>query len=155
MRILNDSDFIVPDNEFEQAVRILSENNYHSDEPIDFKLREYIKHHPVLFNKDYPALVEVHRMPANYEYRHLLNAGEIFKERNLVKVHDAYIPDLKHLIRHNFIHAQLEEKGYYYGKTFLRGLYDLFLLSRNTSLEETLKQLPNHKRKAFSYLHVF
>ena len=154
-RILHDIDFLVKEKDFDITAEILIENGYSPRFIYDSRQKPYLKHYPILENKSFPAFVEVHRIPVRNQYLKGLKPESLFEEKLYLKAYDSFVPSDKHKLIHNFIHSQLEDRGAFYGKIFLRSLFDLLLLSKRLDIEETFHEYGRYKRQSSSYLDVF
>jgi hypothetical protein len=149
-RMMGDIDILVSETEYLRAAHLLENDGYIHNNPSYFDVKD-MKHYPRLYRKGEPADVEIHRLPVRLEYTKMYNTGIIDQEKKLINGNfSCFVPSNKHKVIHNFIHCQLSNKGYSYGFIPLRDLYDLYLLSKRTDIEQTIQHI-QHKRKAVAY----
>lgn len=137
-RLMGDIDFLVSDDDYLKTAELLKNEGYFQVEEIEkWHEIEKAKHYPSLSHSHYPAYVEIHRLPTDQKYSHLLNSGMIQGAMSeIVSVPGGFVPADQHKIMHNFIHGQLSNKGNLLGIVSLRDVYDLYLLSKRFPLNE-------------------
>lgn len=149
-RLMIDIDFLVPEKDFLTSARILLNNGY-----LSFTDHEVLevwkwKHYPVLYHPDFPAYVEIHRIPTHrnrdWFNQDLINTGK----KTVSSLDGCYVESFRHKIMHNFIHSQISHQGYLFGVVPLRDIYDLYLYSKHLQIVETLPHI-KQKRKAIAY----
>lgn len=151
-RILGDIDFLVPEKDYLVSARLLENEGYSkvlvTPGYTDVKS---LKHYPRLLHPDFAAVIEIHRIPVKTQFLGWFNTEIIDGEKQEISaLPGCYVQSDNHKIIHNFIHSQLANEGYLYGKVNLRELYDLYLLSKRYSIEEAIPGiLP--KQKAIAY----
>jgi hypothetical protein len=154
-RILHDIDFLVEDMNFEKAAGILLKNGYHSYIPFNPENIKDIKHYPILHHENFPAHVEIHRIPVNKKYAVKFTSEMVFRDKvRPLLASDCFVMSNGHRAIHTFIHSQLEDKGYYYAKASLRSMYDMLLLSGRVSLEDTFSAFGHYRRKSEAFLDI-
>ncbi len=152
-RMIGDIDFLVAENDYKKTAVLLENEGYSISLPFYGNVDE-MKHYPRLFRADVPADVEVHRLPVPEKYCGWFNPQVIEREKKTVdSPFYCFVPSDKHKGIHNFIHSQLSNRGYGYGVATYRDLYDLYLLSKRTSLAEMLREIPA-KQKATAYFSL-
>ena len=150
-RILGDIDFLVLENEYLPAAKILEENGYSipEDTPKYF-IFEYLVHYPRLSNPGFPADLEVHRLLNKVRLR-WFNAGTIQNGIKPVKTpKGCFVLSDHDKVILNFVHSQLNNRGHSFGIISLRDLYDLYLLSKRKPLAEVIPHI-KCKGKAIAY----
>lgn len=132
-RVVSDIDILVPLSAISACENQLKQQGYcsvSSHHNIDY---EHSHHHATpLLHPDYRAAVELHR-----DYTRLDSARNIidvntFHHQAVTKIKDgvAYrIPSTSHRLWHNFVHAQLADRGYRRGEIKLRPLWEWHLLA--------------------------
>ncbi len=151
-RILGDIDFLVSDDEYLEAARLMKEAGYAEayDTP-DYKDIETFKHYPRLYHPEHGATIEIHRIPVDEVFTGWFNNDMIECEKQPEgELAGCYVPSAKHRLIHNFIHGQLSNQGHLFGQMSLRGAYDLYLLSKKFPLEQALPEIKT-KQKAIAY----
>jgi hypothetical protein len=148
-RILGDIDFLVPENDFLKSAKLLENEGYEMIEPYLYFGMDSIRHYPRL-SKTGLADIEIHRQLTenhqNWFHPGITNQG--IKE---VAAHKGcYVLSDKHKIILNFIHSQLDNEGHIYGIVSFRDLYDLYLLSQKTDIQQIIPDIKT-KRKAIAY----
>ncbi len=151
-RILGDIDLLVPEKDYLPAAKILETSGYAMVESLRaYHDVESLKHYPRLFHPDYASSVEIHRIPVNVEYAGWFNTELIDHEKKSVKsIPGCFVQSDKHKVIQNFIHSQLSNEGFLFGVVSLRELNDLYLLSKRTSLSESIREIKT-KQKAIAY----
>jgi hypothetical protein len=149
-RLMIDIDFLVPEEDFLKSAEILINNGYLRYREIEILEVWKWNHYPPLYHPDYPAPIEIHRIPTHHK-RSWFNPEIINTEKNTVSaLPGCFVPSFRHRIIHNFIHSQLSHKGYLFGNVLMRDIYELHLLSKQYSLNKTLPQVKKRK-KAIAY----
>ena len=136
--MIGDIDLLVPEKDYLKAARILEEDGYEKTSH-NYQDINTLKHYPRLFKNDVPADVEVHRLIVPSQYGKLFNPDTIeTKMKSVYDVMVCYVMTDKWKVIHNFIHSQLSNKGNISGIVTLRDIYDLYLLSKRTSVPTSL-----------------
>lgn len=149
-RLMIDIDFLVPEEDFLTSAKIMLNSGYLSYTDNEVLEVWKWKHYPRLYHPDFPADIEIHRIPT-HRNRSWFNQKIINTEKKTVStLNGCFVPSFKHKIIHNFIHSQLSHKGYLFGRIPLRDIYDLYRLSKQFPLIETLPQIKKRK-KAIAY----
>lgn len=153
-RLMGDIDFLVPQKDYlSSAVLMLDAGYLNPMERTHLSIKNYRHHYPRIYHPDFISDVEIHRMPNEQKYDRWFNNDLINKEKRTVKSFgNCYIQSNKHRIIHIFIHDQLHHLGFLYGKVLLKDIYDLYLLSKQASLIDSLSQIRfRYRRKAIAY----
>ncbi len=151
-RLMGDIDFLVSDNEFLDAAELLLKAGYiKAYEVPQWGDVKKSKHYPSMSHPDYPAYIELHRLPTDKKYLDLFNSQMIREEMNKAKKYSwGIVPSDRHKTIHNFVHGQLANEGYLLGLMSLRDVYDLYLLSKRVSLKEVVSSFrKQNKVKAY------
>jgi hypothetical protein len=151
-RIMGDIDFLVHENEYLLAVNLLKDNGYSVVSPISsFGNVEIMKHYPRLIHPDFPAAIEIHRIPVRSSYLSWFNTSIIDQEKKIIpSINGCFVESDNHKIVHNFIHSQLSNQGHLSGVISLRDLYDIYLLSKRSMIKNAIIQIRT-KQKAIAY----
>lgn len=147
-RILGDIDFLVPEEDYLPAAKLLEMTGYLMVEAFpEYDDIKNQKHYPRLYHPKYPAIVEIHRIPVNVEYVGWFNTELIdCEKRSVESIPGCFVQSDKHKIIQNFIHSQLSNEGYLFARVSLREFYDLYLLSKRSSVSDSLTQIKAKKR---------
>jgi hypothetical protein len=151
-RILGDIDFLVPEKDYLLSAELLESKGYSTVSAIPaYSDIKSMKHYPRLYHPDYPAVIEIHRLPVREEYQSWFNTEIIDQEKKVVSsLNGCFVESDNHKIIHNFIHSQLSNQGYLHGIVSFRDLYDLYLLSKRTEVKNSIAHIKANK-KAISY----
>ncbi|MDP2336711.1 MAG: nucleotidyltransferase family protein [Bacteroidota bacterium] len=153
-RILGDIDFLVPEKDYLEAARIMESEGYTKTSPTPEYLDvKSMKHYPRLSHTGFAASIEIHRLPVPENYQSWFNTAIIDQEKKPVaSLAGCFVQCDHHKIIHNFIHSQLSNSGHANGIVSFRDLYDLYLLSGRTAVQEILPQIRSRqKEKAIAY----
>lgn len=151
-RMMSDIDFLVQEKDYLLSAELLQKAGYLKSKDIsEYEDIRAMKHYPKLYHPNSPAAVEIHRIPVNQKYSTWFNQDRINSEsRTISSMEGCYIQSDNHKIIHNFIHGQLSNEGYLFGRINLRDIYDLYLFSKRTQLKDALPQIIEF-RKAVAY----
>ena len=154
-RIMYDIDFLVQDGQWETAAEILIKDGYSANKIYEPEKRKEMKHYPRLSKPGTKAAVEIHRLPVDYIYSGTFGAEEVWQNKKWTGGnYNCYVMCDKHKIILNFIHSQLHHNGNLYAKTFMRNIYDLFLLSKRENIEGVFAKMNNYHRQAANYMRI-
>ncbi|MGE0021695.1 MAG: nucleotidyltransferase family protein [Draconibacterium sp.] len=129
-RMIGDIDFLVRDHEILPAAKLLKTLGFQPLVEYNSAMHSEMKHYPRMVNYDYPAAVEIHREVTNPPNDRYFRAGLIFSEIQKIKgTLEIYVPGYRHLLIHNMLNAQLNDKSFSNAGILLRQSYDLFLLA--------------------------
>lgn len=149
-RMLGDIDFLVSEDEYLNAARLLEDDGYSHNLPSYFDVKD-MTHYPRLYKTGVLADVEIHRLPVTFKYTGLFNTDIIDREKKAIsKDFSCFVLSNKHKVINNFIHTQLSNKGHLYGIIPLRDLYDVYLLSKRTDISQSINDI-EYKGKAIAY----
>lgn len=149
-RLMIDIDFLVPEEDFLSSAEIMINNGYLKYKDIEILEIWKWKHYPPLYHPDFPAAIEIHRIPT-HRNRRWFNQEIIETEKKAASaLNECFVQSFHHKIIHNFIHSQLSHKRSLFGEIQLRDIYDLYLLSKQCPIIETLPQIKK-RNKAIAY----
>lgn len=151
-RILGDIDILVPEENYLLAANLMKDNGYCTFNPIPaYENIKTMKHYPRLIHPEFPAALEIHRIPVRDNYLKWFNTSIIDKEKTEAHTFGGcFVESDNHKIIHNFIHSQLSNRGHLSGIVSFRDLYDLYLLSKRSDLKESIVEIKT-KQKAITY----
>lgn len=153
-RILGDIDFLVSEKDYLVSAQLLLDEGYLYANEKDTRPYTNIKtakHYPRLYHPDLVAPIEIHRIPTKEKFTAWFNSEIIDKDKKEVSsLSGCYVPSFQNRIIHNFIHSQLSNEGYLFGRVSLRDAYDIYLFSKRFPLEKTIPNIKTHK-KATAY----
>lgn len=154
-RMMSDIDLLVPEKDYVNAAQLMKNEGYsmHDEFASEFygEDAESLKHYPPLVKDGSAAHIEIHRLPVEAACQSWFNSELIDTEKKPVSaLKGCFVISDKHNIIHNFIHSQLGHEGHIYGIVSLRDLYDLYLLSKRTEVQQTLPCIKT-KQKAIAY----
>jgi hypothetical protein len=148
-RILGDIDFLVPEKDFLLSGNLFEAEGYLQSEPFLYMEINTWRHYPRLF-KPGLAEIEIHHKLSR-DQQSWFNTGVIDQEKiTVATLKGCYVLSDKHKIIHNFTHCQLDHEGHIYNLISFRDLYDLYLLSKRTDIQQTLPDI-KCKQKAIAY----
>ena len=149
-RIFGDIDFLVPDKDYLQSARIFEAEGYSMPTLFLYVDVATVKHYPPIAKPGFPAYIELHRLLTEDELN-WFNFNTIDQEKKEIKtLKGCYVLSDRHKIVHNFVHSQLNHGGHINGIVSFRDLYDLYLLSKRSDLQQTLPIIKK-KQKAIAY----
>jgi len=153
-RMVGDIDLLVEETDFVQTAQLLIDYGYQPLRKFNPKLISLTKHYPRLTNYNYPAAVEVHRQVIVAPYDKQFKSAEIIRDKHKIfGKQDVYIPSYEHLIIHNVLNTQVNDRAYLWGDVNLRQMYDLLLLSNHENPNMVLKRFakfPNHTNSSLA-----
>lgn len=149
-RLMIDIDFLVPEKDFLTSAKIMINNGYLHYTDVEVLEIWKWKHYPPLYHPDFPAPIEIHRIPTHHKRKWFNNELINAEKKAVSTLKGCFVPSFRHKIIHNFIHSQISHKGYLFGTIPLRDIYDLYLLSKQFSIIETLPQIKK-RNKAIAY----
>ncbi|MCE1200354.1 MAG: nucleotidyltransferase family protein, partial [Marinilabiliales bacterium] len=152
-RLVGDIDFLVAQDEMVLAAEIMRSLNFVPVSEHRPAFEKKIKHYPRMIHESYPAAVEIHRELLVPPYDRHLNSKDIFLEKQQTNAQPLiHVPGKNHLIRHNILNAQINDKSYAKASLLLRQRYDFFLLSIKYGLTPQSNQMDRQKRKENSWV---
>lgn len=124
-RMITDIDILVDLKGIKIATELLIDKGYLPNKETIGDRHLNKRHTPRLINKNKLAAVELHTSLLNKSQSHLINPNEILKgqEANVISV-----PSILHLLKHNILNFQINDKGSYYNDFGFRSAYDSLIL---------------------------
>ena len=154
-RMVGDIDFLVKEEQMLPAAEVLMKAGF---KPlIKFKpaIHKNLKHYPRMVNYDYPAAVEIHREVILAPYDKKFRAKDILAQKQPVPGNpEMFVPSNKHLIIHNILNAQINDKAYKNRIILLRQMYDLMLLSGKEDPQKVLNEFGKCPKLSNTWLAV-
>lgn len=150
-RMLGDIDILISNDQLDLAFQLLKDNSYY---PIEQTLGNDFfehKHLPRLKTDSYICAVELHRkLFVSYKEDTLSNANILASKQTINHI---ALPSQKHLMLHNILNYQINDKGSLYNSINFRSAYDSVVLNNkdHVILGTTTKVI----RKYFSILGLF
>lgn len=153
-RMVGDIDFLVEEKYVIKTAQLFINVGY---QPLNRFYPEILKtgkHYPRLTNFNYPAAVEVHRQVIIPPYDKKFKSTEIIrdKQKTIGQHIEAFIPSNKHLIIHNVLNTQVNDKAYLKRDISLRQMYDLLLLSSHENPQKVLQSFGRFPHHSNAYL---
>ena len=148
-RMLGDIDFLVSNDQFEESIKILKNDGYNEKSKKFVNNTILNRHYPKITKKGRIAALEIHyKMISNdkyFNYKYIKqNLIKTAKNITLLSYNDQVIM--------TSLNRQINDRDYWYKSTSLRNSYDLYLLSKLTSVRKVLN---NFEDKYFNYLNTF
>lgn len=129
-RMIGDIDILVKEKNCIEACKLLKELGYKLKSKIVENWTDY-HHLPRMFKDDYPAAVEIHRIPVLTKDAEQFSSDRVFDQIKMISdKENCFVQSDVHKLIQNFIHSQLSHDGYLFKKNSLRDMYDLYLLSQ-------------------------
>ena len=149
-RMIGDIDFLVPENDYLKAAKILEEGGYTKGRFIYSDILAP-KHYPRLYKTGMPADVEVHRLILALKQSRKFNPG-IFDRKKILPFEDTicFVLDAKNNCIYNFIHSQIAHGSDFKGIVSFRDIYDMYLITKRIDLSSIICSIP-YKRQAINY----
>jgi len=154
-RMIGDIDFLVKDDEVLAAAECLQSLGFQPETKYNSAVHSEMKHFPGLVNYDYPAAIEIHREVMNPPNDRKFKAENILRDKQRIpSEHEIYAPSFTHLIVHNMLNAQINDKSYSNANVLLRQSYDLFLLSERENPQIVLEAFDKFRKESGAWLAV-
>lgn len=146
-RMIGDIDFLLPEEEILPAVDSLIQQGYRPLAQWYPSGMKTAKHYPRLANDDYAAAAEVHLRVLRPPHDRKFTSEEILREKQAVPGNqEMFVPAHRHLIIHNALNAQVNDRSWLNGHPNIRQLYDLMLLSKQQNAQQILEDFPHFKQ---------
>lgn len=145
-RMVGDIDVLVASSQVQAAYELLLKEKYTNLE--DIRLRATLfesRHLPRLIKKTALAAVEIHKKVLKKPYFNYLIPSEILSSTNVIE--GISIPTNKHLLEHNILNLELNDKGNYYNFLNFRTAYDTCVILK----EQTTVNIQNNYHKSLFY----
>ncbi|MDX8553182.1 nucleotidyltransferase family protein [Tenacibaculum sp. 1B UA] len=134
-RMVGDIDFLVKPELFNLTVNILKKNGYHKKTPDYLDNTVLNRHYPKITKKGKIAAIEVHYKMISNEKGFDFN----FIKKSVTKlVNNATVLSYNNQVLLTCFNKQINDKGQWTKTISLRNSYDLYLLSKQTSVKTTL-----------------
>ncbi len=154
-RMIGDIDFLVKDEDVLPAAEILIDMGFKPLTEYNANIHKNMKHYPRMVNYDYPAAVEVHREVVLEPYRKYFPASQILRGKQKVSgMQGLFVPSNRHLIVHNMMNAQFNDKAYKNRVVLLRQSYDLLLLAQREDTQKALAEYKTCRNEANAWLSL-
>lgn len=154
-RMIGDIDFLVKEEDIFPAVDVLLDLGFHTLIEYKEEIHSEQKHYPRLVNYDYEASVEVHRSVVLSPYNKAFSSSRILMNKQEVAgMPGVFVPSNQHLIVHNMMNAQFNDKAYSKRMILLRQMYDLLNLSKLEDPYKALLDFGSYKKQANAMLAV-
>lgn len=151
-RMIGDIDFLVKEEDYLKAGRILEAAGYCHDEKTTYTDYTHRKHYPALHKPGTIALVEIHRQVISERFSSGLSAAQLWKDQVKSRtISRRAVPCDRDKVIHTFLHSQLEDHSHAYRHQSLRDMYDLYLLSKRINLAD-VKVIPAYQKKYTDWL---
>lgn len=145
-RMIGDMDLLVKEEDYIEAGQLLMELGYKKQYEQIKHWTKYI-HLPPLYRDDYPAAVEIHRLPVGAKYVKLFSPDFGFDQiKKISNKENCFVQSDEHQFIQNVIHSQRSHSGYLFKKNYLRDMYDLHLLSKDKDATLTSKIIKEKTR---------
>ena len=129
-RQVGDIDILVEEEDMVRAAEILISVGYYPKTEFDPNSWKVQRHYPRLLNENRTGAVEIHRQIFVSSFYETMDNEFIVRNCRMLHIPSkAVVLSNMHQIVYNILNVQINDKGYYYGKVFLRQIYDLLLLS--------------------------
>ncbi len=130
-RMIGDIDVLVDLEQLDQAFNLLLiEGFIPSKEALGIAFFEH-KHLPRLKTNKYISAVELHRkLLITHKDNDLINCKVLQHRR---KINDISVPSDRHLLKHNILNHQLEDKAYWYNFINFRSVHETIVLWQKNS----------------------
>lgn len=152
-RMVGDIDFLVDETDMVMAAQLLIDAGYKPLSKFYPEMLKTTKHYPRLTNYNYPAAVEVHRQVLNPPQGEKFGFPEIKNDKQKIDGQwEVYIPSFSHLIIHNTLNAQVNDKAYLWSTTLVRQMYDLLLLSAHKNPQSALNEFEKFPKLSNAWL---
>ncbi|APY07953.1 hypothetical protein BWZ20_06385 [Winogradskyella sp. J14-2] len=150
-RMLGDIDILVNEDHLDLAFNILKNNSYY---PIEQTLGNDFfehKHLPRLKTDKYICAVELHKKLFVTYKNEELQSPKVLSSKTIVN--GIFVPSPKHLLLHNILNYQINDKGNLYNSINFRSAYDCIVLYNKANID-----LPKNSktiRKYYNLLGLF
>lgn len=137
-RMIGDIDFLVKEEDFFKAAEVLMRTGYLSQPRIAGPDISPPHHHfPSLSKNEFPANVEIHRVPVVIKYSQKFTNISVFSQKKEIRGNEnAFVSSDNHKAIHAFIHCQLSNSGHNRWNVAIRDIYDTYLISKRINLSE-------------------
>lgn len=142
-RMTGDIDILVAEDQLEHANRLLIAQNYiPAKQTFGAKYFEH-KHLPRLRHNKKLAAVELHKKLLIKPFDDYLSSSDVLKDKRIMN--QIYVPSPPHLLYHNALNYQINDKAYSYLNFSFRSAYDsLVLLKTHPEIHLNELSLTSH-----------
>lgn len=152
-RMIGDIDFLVKDSEMLPAAEIIKTLGFKPYVKYNPAMHLEMKHYPRMINYDYAAAIEIHREIMNPPAERHFRAENIFPSvQQIPGKCEMYAPGFNHLIVHNMLNAQINDKSFSEAGILLRQSYDLFLLAGKAEPQKALELFGKFRFQGVAWL---
>lgn len=152
-RMIGDIDFLVKDEDIFPAVEVLTDMGFKPLVEYNVNIHKDMKHYPRMVNYDYAAAVEVHREVVLEPYRKYFPASQMLSwKQRIPGMQGIFVPSNRHLIVHNMMNAQFNDRAYKNRMILLRQMYDMLLLSQREDPQNALAKYKTCNNEANAWL---
>ena len=148
-RMLGDIDFLFSKYDYPNAITILRENGYTEVNKYTYYF-PYEKHYRRLQKENNIAAIEIHRELLDVK-KHTKEFNYSVVEKDSQIISQAYVLSYANKLNLTILSKQINDNGFYYKAVPLRSAYDVFLLSKKTSVKDAVNTLDtlNHPLNCF------
>jgi len=145
-RMVGDIDFIFSKEEYSKAITVLIEFGYYRKVPSKSTNRHYSR----LIKKGSIAAVEIHKELLIEKYQNEFNYSFVEKDSQVIR--KVTVLSYANKLNLSIIANQINDNGFYYKTMALRNAYDVFLLSKKTSVKDAMNTLDKLKHPLNCFL---
>jgi len=151
-RMIGDIDILIDLNQLDETFELFIKEGYNPiEQTFGNKFSEH-KHLPRLTTEKYICAVELHRkLFVNHKDVALENANILKTKTN---INQFYIPNEQHLLRHNILNYQINDKGQLYNSLNFRSSFDTITLLKKRTLHLNFEE-NNTIKNYFRVLSIF
>lgn len=150
-RMIGDIDILISNHQLDMAFELLKENSYYPmEQTLGNDFFEH-KHLPRLKTEKYICAVELHRkLFVSYKNNELSNSNILSSKQF---INSLALPSSKHLLLHNILNYQINDKGSLYNSISFRSAYDSIILHKKEG--EAKVKISKVIRKYYNLLSIF
>lgn len=141
-RMVGDIDFIFSKADYPKTIKALSDFGYEPVQKYEYYFPSF-KHYPRIQKEGYIAAVEIHKELLLEKYADEFHYDLIKKSTQYVD--NITVMSYQHQLCLSIIAKQINDDGVYYKSISLRNAYDVFLLSKKTTVSNAFGELPRLK----------
>jgi hypothetical protein len=147
-RMIGDIDLLVAEKDMLRVYGLLKDHGYAEHGGKQFLIRRTGKHLPKMCSEQYIASVEIHRWLFNkYRCRFLKELDVLVQ---LERRGGYPLPSLHHLLLHNVLNWQINDKAFFNKSIGFRAIYDTLLIAG----KGTVVQLPLRQKYLMAYTGI-
>ena len=148
-RMVGDIDFIVEKDDYLKAIKVLSDFGYEPVLKEDYHFPSF-KHYPRIQKEGYIAALEIHKELLLEKYAREFNYE--FIKNNTLQFSEITVISYQNQLCLSIIAKQINDSGMYFKDMALRNAYDVFLLSKKTTVTYAFDELPLLKHSLTCFL---